>query len=50
MTTFQSRFGREEWLKPYTRNIKELPKSLTKNIHIISPGFSSDCLETPRGT
>ena len=47
MTTFQSRFGREEWLKPYTSDtLKELPKKGIKNIHIISPGFSSDCLET----
>lgn len=47
MTTFQSRFGREEWLKPYTsETLKELPKQGIKNIHIISPGFSSDCLET----
>ena len=47
MTTFQSRFGREEWLKPYTsETLKELQKQGIKNIHIISPGFSSDCLET----
>ena len=47
MTTFQSRFGREEWLKPYTsETLKDLPKQGIKNIHIISPGFSSDCLET----
>ena len=47
MTTFQSRFGREEWLKPYTsETLKALPKQGIKNIHIISPGFSSDCLET----
>ena len=47
MTTFQSRFGREEWLKPYTsETLKELPKQGIKNIHIVSPGFSSDCLET----
>ena len=37
MTTFQSRFGREEWLKPYTsETLKELPKQGIKNIHIIS--------------
>lgn len=47
MTTFQSRFGKAEWLKPYTsETLKELPKQGIKNIHIISPGFSSDCLET----
>ena len=47
MTTFQSRFGRAEWLQPYTsETLKELPKQNIKNIHIISPGFSADCLET----
>ena len=47
ITTFQSRFGREEWLKPYTSEIlKNLPLQGIKKIHIISPGFSSDCLET----
>ena len=47
MTTFQSRFGKAEWLQPYTsETLKELPKKGVKNIHIISPGFSSDCLET----
>ena len=47
ITTFQSRFGRAEWLKPYTsETLKELPGQGVKNIHIISPGFSADCLET----
>ena len=47
MTTFQSRFGREEWLQPYTsETLKELPSKGIKDIHIISPGFSADCLET----
>ena len=47
ITTFQSRFGREEWLKPYTsETLKEFPSMGIKNIHIISPGFSADCLET----
>ena len=47
MTTFQSRFGRQEWLQPYTsQTLKELPSKNIKNIHIISPGFSADCLET----
>ena len=47
MTTFQSRFGRQEWLQPYTsQTLKELPKKGIKKIHIISPGFSADCLET----
>ena len=47
ITTFQSRFGPEEWLKPYTdKTLKELPSKGIKKIHILSPGFSSDCLET----
>ena len=47
ITTFQSRFGRAEWLKPYTaETLKELPGKGVKDIHIISPGFSADCLET----
>ena len=47
MTTFQSRFGSQEWLQPYTDlTLKELPNQGIKNIHIISPGFSADCLET----
>tara|TARA_B100001540_G_scaffold317738_1_gene352520 strand:- start:4670 stop:5695 length:1026 start_codon:yes stop_codon:yes gene_type:complete len=47
ITTFQSRFGKQEWLKPYTSEIlKSLPKEGIKKINIISPGFSADCLET----
>jgi len=47
LTTFQSRFGRQEWLQPYTsQTLKELPEKGIKKIHIISPGFSADCLET----
>ena len=47
ITTFQSRFGPQEWLKPYTdKTLEELPKKNINSIHIISPGFSSDCLET----
>ena len=46
-TTFQSRFGRQEWLQPYTsQTLQELPGKDIKKIHIISPGFSADCLET----
>ncbi|CAA0122569.1 Ferrochelatase [Halioglobus japonicus] len=46
-TTFQSRFGREEWLKPYTDAVlKELPEQGVKTVQIIAPGFASDCLET----
>ena len=47
MTTFQSRFGREEWLKPYTdETLKALPKQGVKSLQVVCPGFSSDCLET----
>ena len=47
VTTFQSRFGSQEWLQPYTdETLKKLPNQGIKDIHIISPGFSSDCLET----
>lgn len=44
---FQSRFGREEWLQPYTDvTLKALPPQQIKHVHVISPGFASDCLET----
>lgn len=47
ITTFQSRFGREEWLKPYTdETLKKLPEQGIHSIQIMCPGFSSDCLET----
>lgn len=47
MTTFQSRFGREEWLQPYTdETLKHLPEKGIHSIHVVCPGFSSDCLET----
>jgi len=47
MTTFQSRFGREEWLKPYTdETLKGLPDNGTLSVQVICPGFSADCLET----
>lgn len=46
-TTFQSRFGPREWLKPYTdKTLESLPEKGIKNILMISPGFSSDCVET----
>ncbi|MAA63990.1 MAG: ferrochelatase [Alteromonadaceae bacterium] len=46
-TTFQSRFGREEWLTPYTdETLKALPEQGVKSIDVFCPGFSSDCLET----
>ena len=47
MTCFQSRFGREEWLKPYTdETLKQLPGQGVKSVQLICPGFSADCLET----
>jgi ferrochelatase len=47
MTTFQSRFGREEWLKPYTdETLKALPGQGVKSVQVFCPGFSADCLET----
>lgn len=47
MVTFQSRFGPEEWLQPYTDvTLEELPKKGIKRIAILTPGFSVDCLET----
>ncbi len=47
MTTFQSRFGREEWLQPYT--VEEVAKQAemgNKNIAVCAPAFSADCIET----
>ena len=47
MLTFQSRFGPAEWLKPYTDvTVKSLAERGVKNLAVITPGFSSDCLET----
>ena len=47
VTTFQSRFGPQEWLQPYTdKTLESLPKEGTKKILVISPGFASDCVET----
>ena len=44
---FQSRFGREEWLKPYTDEVLEaLPGQGVKSVQVICPGFAADCLET----
>ncbi len=46
-TTFQSRFGPQEWLTPYTdKTIEDLPKEGVKNLLVICPGFASDCVET----
>ncbi len=47
ISSFQSRFGKEEWLKPYTdETLQNLPKEGIKKIAIVSPAFSADCLET----
>lgn len=47
MLTFQSRFGPEEWLKPYTdKTIEALPAEGVKRLAVFNPGFVSDCLET----
>ena len=46
-TTFQSRFGPQEWLTPYTdKTLENLPKEGVKNLLVICPGFASDCVET----
>ena len=45
--TFQSRFGRGEWLKPYTsQTLRELASHGVKRVAVLTPGFSADCLET----
>jgi protoporphyrin/coproporphyrin ferrochelatase len=45
--TFQSRFGRAEWLKPYTaETVRELAKTGVKRVAVVMPGFVADCLET----
>lgn len=47
VTTFQSRFGPKQWLKPYTvEHVAELAKAGKKHIAVIAPGFSADCVET----
>ena len=44
---FQSRFGPEEWLRPYTdETLAEWGRSDVHSVHVVSPGFSADCLET----
>jgi len=46
-TSFQSRFGREEWLKPYTdESLKAFPEQGVKSVQVVCPGFAADCLET----
>jgi len=45
--TFQSRFGRAKWLEPYTiKTVKALARKGVKNLAVVTPGFSADCLET----
>ncbi|RUW96258.1 ferrochelatase [Mesorhizobium sp. M8A.F.Ca.ET.023.01.1.1] len=47
ITTFQSRFGAQEWLQPYTdKTVEKLAKDGVKSIAIVNPGFSVDCIET----
>jgi ferrochelatase len=47
MMTFQSRFGRAKWLEPSTiKTVKVLAKKGVKNLVVVTPGFSADCLET----
>ncbi len=46
-TTFQSRFGNDPWLQPYTdKTVEALAKQGTKRLALVAPGFSADCLET----
>ncbi len=47
VTTFQSRFGREEWLQPYTVDeVARLARAGRRRIAVIAPAFAADCLET----
>ena len=47
LTTFQSRFGSDPWLQPYTdETVKRLAREGVKRIALVAPGFSADCLET----
>jgi len=47
ITAYQSRFGREEWLRPYLdETLKSFPGEGIKSVQIICPGFAVDCLET----
>jgi ferrochelatase len=47
LVTFQSRFGKAEWLQPYTdRTLEELGRQGTGRVDVICPGFAADCLET----
>jgi ferrochelatase len=45
--TFQSRFGRAEWLQPYTdQTLRQLAKDGVRSVAVVTPGFAADCLET----
>ena len=45
--TFQSRFGRAEWIKPYTdKTVETLARDGVKSIAVVTPGFAADCVET----
>ena len=47
ITTFQSRFGAQEWLQPYTdKTVERLAREGVKRIAVVNPGFSVDCIET----
>ena len=47
LMTFQSRFGTAEWIKPYTdATVRSLAERGVKNLAVVTPGFSADCLET----
>ncbi len=47
LTTFQSLFGKEEWIRPYTaETVERLGKEGVRRIAVVNPGFSADCIET----
>jgi len=47
ITTFQSRFGAQEWLQPYTdKTVERLAQEGVKSVAVVNPGFSADCIET----
>ena len=47
LLTFQSRFGTDEWLQPYTdKTMEKLARDGVRRIAVVTPGFSADCLET----
>jgi len=47
MVTFQSRFGPQEWLNPYTdKTLEKWAKEGVRSVQVVCPGFSADCLET----